>query len=198
MWSLISKYFFNGLFVLLPLFITIWLLAFLFSFMDGILGGIISVFFGRPLPGVGFLATLSLILLTGYFADYILGEKILRLFEAFICKVPIVKSIYSSAKQVNEALFQSKGSKGLNKACLVEYPRKGIYSVGFITAQASGEIETKTGGQKLLCIFVPNTPTPATGFLIMVPEAEVIPLDMKTDEAFKLIVSAGVLKPKGS
>ncbi|MFA5097412.1 MAG: DUF502 domain-containing protein [Candidatus Margulisiibacteriota bacterium] len=198
MWSLASKYFFNGLFVLLPLFITIWLLAFLFSFMDGILGGIISVFFGRPLPGVGFLATLSLILLTGYFADYILGEKILRLFEAFICKVPIVKSIYSSAKQVNEALFQSKGSKGLNKACLVEYPRKGIYSVGFITAQGPEEAQSKTGGQKLLCIFIPNTPTPATGFLIMVPESEVIPLDMKTDEAFKLIVSAGVLKPKGA
>ncbi len=196
MWSLASKYFFRGLFVLLPLFITIWLLWFLFSFMDGILGGIISVIFGRPLPGVGFLVTISLIFLTGYFANYLLGEKILKLFEAAICKVPIVKSIYSSAKQINEALFQTKESKGFNKACLVEYPRIGIYSIGFITAAAPKEASAKIGGKKLLCVFVPNTPTPATGFLILVPENEVIMLDMKTEDAFKLVVSAGVLKPK--
>lgn len=196
MWALASKYFFRGLFVLLPLFITIWLLWFLFSFMDGILGGIISVLFGRPLPGVGFLVTVSLIFLTGYFANYILGEKILKLFEAAICKVPIVKSVYSSAKQINEALFQTKESKGFNKACLVEYPRKGIYSVGFITSPAPKEAAVKTGGEKMLCVFIPNTPTPATGFLVLVHEKEVIMLDMKTEDAFKLVVSAGVLKPK--
>ena len=196
MWSLASKYFFRGMFVLLPLFITTWLLWFLFSFMDGMLGGIISVIFGHPLPGVGFLVTVSLIFLTGYFTNYILGEKILKLFESIICQVPIVKSVYSSAKQINEALFQSKESKGLNKACLMEYPRKGIYSLGFITSGAPKEATAKTGGEKMLCVFVPNTPTPATGFLVLVPEKEVIMLDMKTEDAFKLVVSAGVLKPK--
>ncbi|MEK7375932.1 MAG: DUF502 domain-containing protein, partial [Candidatus Margulisiibacteriota bacterium] len=87
-------------------------------------------------------------------------------------------------------------SKGLNKACLMEYPRKGIYSLGFITSGAPKEATAKTGGEKMLCVFVPNTPTPATGFLVLVPEKEVIMLDMKTEDAFKLVVSAGVLKPK--
>jgi uncharacterized membrane protein len=164
--------------------------------MDGILGGIISIIFGHPLPGVGFLVTITLIFITGYFANYIIGERFIRFLESFLYKVPIVKSIYSSTKQINDVFFQSEKKHGFQKACLVQYPREGIYSLGFITTTAALEIQHKVNNENLLCVFIPNTPTPATGFLIMVPAKDVIMLDIKTEDAFKLVVSGGVLKPK--
>ncbi len=196
MWSQVSKYFFKGLIILLPFLITLWLLKFIFSFMDDILGSLLTVLFGRPIPGLGLLITLAIVFITGYFANYIVGERLIQAFERFMFKVPIVKSIYSSAKQVNEVLFQSGDSKGFNKACLVQYPRLGIYSIGFLTNEAGREINEKANKTDLVCVFIPNTPTPATGFLIMVPRSELIMLDIKIDEAFKMIVSGGALTPK--
>lgn len=196
MWTKISSLFFRGVIILLPLFVTIWLLWFMFSFMDGILGGVLSLIFGHPMPGLGFVITITLIVLTGYLANYFIGEKFLTLIDNLLIKIPIVKTIYSSAKQVNDALFQTGASKGFTKACLVEYPRNGIFSVGFITAQTASDIVSKAGGKEMVNVFIPNTPTPATGFLIIVPAKDIILLDMKTEDAFKLIVSAGVIQPK--
>jgi uncharacterized membrane protein len=194
MWQKISGYFFRGLVTMLPLLVTIWLLWFLFSFLDGILGGIIGLIAGRPIPGLGFIITIVLIFFTGYFATYIIGAKVFKWGEQLLHHVPIIKSIYFSVKQVNDVLFMHKGADEFRRACLVEYPRKGIYSVGFVTSDAAEEAEKKTN-QKLINVFVPNTPTPATGFLILVPAKEVILLDMKLDAAFKYIVSGGVLQP---
>ncbi len=194
MWNKIGNYFLRGLVTLLPLLVTIWLLWFMFSFLDGILGNIIALFVGHTLPGLGFLITIGLILMTGYFATHVFGAKIFKLGEQILYHVPIVKSIYASAKQMNDVLFIHKGAHEFRRACLVEYPRKGIFSMGFVTSDAALEIEEKTKS-KLINIFIPNTPTPATGFLVMVPAQEVILLDMKTDGAFKYIVSGGVLQP---
>ncbi len=194
MWNKIGNYFVRGLITLLPLLVTIWLLWFMFSFLDGILGNIIALFVGHPLPGLGFIITIALIFLSGYFATYVFGAKIFQVGEQILYHVPIVKSIYTSVKQINDVFFIHKGSEEYRRACLVEYPRKGIFSVGFVTSDAASEIENKTKS-KLINIFIPNTPTPATGFLIMVPAQDVILLDMKTEEAFKYIVSGGVLKP---
>lgn len=189
-----GNYFLRGLITLMPLLVTIWLLWFMFSFLDGILGNIIALFVGHSLPGLGFIITIGLILLTGYFATHVFGAKIFELGEQILYHVPIVKSIYSSAKQINDVLFIHKGASDFRRACIVEYPRKGIFSLGFVTSDAAEEIETKAKA-KLINIFIPNTPTPATGFLIMVPAQEVILLEMKTDEAFKYVVSGGVLAP---
>jgi len=194
-WNRLSNYFLRGLITILPLLVTIWLLFFMFSFLDGILGNIIALFIGHPLPGLGFIITIVIIFLTGYFATHVFGAKIFQLGEQILYHVPIVKSIYTSAKQINDVLFIHKGSEEYRRACVVEYPRKGIYTVGFVTSDASEEIEKKVKG-KLINIFIPNTPTPATGFLIMVPAQEVILLEMRTEAAFKYIVSGGVLQPK--
>ncbi|MFH0887576.1 MAG: DUF502 domain-containing protein [bacterium] len=196
MWAKLSRTFFNGLIVLLPLFITIWLLWFLFSFIDGILGNIITLIMGHSFPGVGFAITIVMIFITGIFAPYVFGGRIIAWLEHLISKVPIIKNIYSSAKQVNEVFFleKSKTEGTQRRACLIEYPRKGIYSVGFVTSQAAKEIEKKKGG-KLVNVFIANTPTPATGFLVVLPAKDVLLLDMRMDEAFKYLVSAGVLKP---
>jgi uncharacterized membrane protein len=195
MWQKLSKYFFNGLITLLPLFITIYLVRFLFNFIDGVTADIITVIAGRPLPGVGFITTVLFILFVGYLAPYIVGRQLIAWAEYVLVHVPVVKSIYSSAKQVNDVLFQQKEKASFRRACLVEYPRKGIYSVGFVTSDAAQEITQKTG-KKMLNVFIANTPTPATGFTICVSEDEIIWLDMKLDEAFKYVVSGGVLNPE--
>ena len=194
MWQKISGYFLRGLITLLPLLITIWLLYFIFTFLDSILGNIITLIAGRHIPGLGFVITVILILVVGFFATYIIGAQLFKLGEEILYRVPIVKSIYSAVKQINDVLFMQKTAEEYRRACIIEYPRKGIWSVGFITSDAAIEIEAKAK-EKMINVFIPNTPTPATGFLVVFPARDVILLDMKIEDAFKYVVSGGVLKP---
>ena len=194
MWQRISAYFVRGLITLLPLLVTIWLLWFMFSFFDGILGNIITYIFGRHFPGLGFIITVLLIFLAGYFATHIFGASLFKFGEELLFRIPIVKGVYSAAKQINDVLFVQKSAEEYRRACLIEYPRKGMWSVGFVTSDAAAEIEVKAK-EKMINVFIANTPTPATGFLVMVPAREVILLDMKIDDAVKYVISAGVLKP---
>jgi uncharacterized membrane protein len=194
MWQKISGYFLRGLITLLPLLVTIWLLMILFNFLDGILGTILTAIIGRHIPGLGLIAMILLIFLVGFFATYIIGAQLFKLGEEILYRVPIVKSVYSAVKQLNDVLFMQKSAEEYRRACIVEYPRKGIWSLGFVTSDAAAEIEVKAK-EKMINVFVANTPTPATGFLIMVPARDVILLDMKIEDAFKYIVSGGVLKP---
>src|SRR3989338_1498453 len=132
MWGKLSRHFFNGLIILLPLFITIWLLWFMFAFIDGILGNIIALIFGRPITGLGFIIALLLTLVTGIVAPYVFGKRIIDWLEDAIAHVPVIKNIYSSAKQINEVLFIQKikaDEETRRRACIVEYPRQGIYSL---------------------------------------------------------------------
>jgi len=196
MWAKVSGYFFKGLIALLPLFVTIWLVTFMFNFFDGLTGGVVDMFNGKHIPGLGFIVTILLIFFTGILVTHVIGQKIFELGEWFLFRLPIIRNIYSSAKQVNDVLFMQRTKGGYRKACLVEYPRKGIYSVGFVTSEVAEEIRRKAARKKMVNIFIANTPTPATGFLIMVPSENVKLLDMKMDAAFKYVVSGGVLKPK--
>jgi len=182
---------------LLPLLVTVWLLFFFYNFLDGILGNIITMVLGRHIPGLGLLMIVMLILFTGAISPLIIGKRLIEYGDNLMIKLPIVKNIYSSVKQVNDVLFMEKETKGFNRACLVEYPRKGIWSVGFVTSDAAKELETKSRQRKMINIFIANTPTPATGFLIVLPAKDVKLLDMKIDDAFKYVISGGVLKPKG-
>jgi uncharacterized membrane protein len=190
----IGAYFLRGLITLLPLLVTIWLLWLMFDLLDGILGRIISLALGRQFPGLGLLLMVVIIFLTGYFATYIFTAKIFKFGEQILYRVPIVKSIYASVKQVNDVLFVQKSADEYRRACILEWPRKGVWSVGFITSDAAAEIEAKAK-EKMINVFIANTPTPATGFLVIVPAREVILLDMKIEDAFKYLVSAGVIKP---
>ncbi|OGC05064.1 hypothetical protein A2276_03865 [candidate division WOR-1 bacterium RIFOXYA12_FULL_43_27] len=193
-WNNLSSNFFRGLIILLPLLVTLWLIVLIFNFSDSILGTFLTILLGHHVPGLGLLVTIVIVLLAGYFATYLIGARMFKLGEELLYRVPIVKSIYSAAKQINDILFtHGETSEKFRHVCMVEYPRKGIYSIGFITSDAALEIESKAK-TKLINVFVPNTPTPATGFLILVPAEDVIMLDMKTDEAFRYIVSAGVLQ----
>jgi uncharacterized membrane protein len=196
MWQKLSGWFLRGLITLLPLLVTIWLVYFLFSFMDSILGNFITLIAGHPIPGLGFVITLVLILLVGFFATYIISASLFKFAEELLSRVPLVKSIYFGVKQINDVLFMQKNAEEYRRACIIEYPRKGVWSVGFVTSDAAAEIEVKAK-EKMINVFIPNTPTPATGFLVIVPAREVILLDMKIEDAFKYIVSGGVLRPEG-
>jgi len=193
----LSAMFLRGLIILLPTFITIWLLFFFYNFLDGILGNIITLALGRHVPGLGLLIIVLLILFTGVISPLIIGKRLIEYGDRIMNRLPVVKSIYSSVKQVNDVLFMEKDTKTFNRACLIEYPRHGIWSIGFVTSDAAAEIEKKSGHSKMVNIFIANTPTPATGFLIMMPASEVKLLDMKIDDAFKYVISGGVLKPRG-
>jgi uncharacterized membrane protein len=194
MWQKLSGYFLRGLITLLPLMVTIWLLMTMFSFLDGILGRLLTMVIGRHIPGLGLVAIVFLIFFVGFFATYIIGARLFKLGEEILFRVPIVKSIYSAVKQINDVLFMQKSADEYRRACMVEYPRKGVWSVGFVTSDAALEIEAKAK-EKMINVFVANTPTPATGFLVIIPARDVILLDMKIDDAFRYVVSGGVLKP---
>jgi len=194
MWQKISGYFLRGLITLLPLLVTLWLLYFLFTFLDSILGNLITLITGRHMPGLGLLLTLILIFFVGFFATFIISAQLFKLGEEMLCRVPIIKSIYTGVKQINDVLFMQKHADEYRRACLIEYPRKGVWSIGFITSDAATEIEAKLK-EKMINVFVANTPTPATGFLVLTPARDVILLDMKIEDAFKYVISGGVIKP---
>ncbi|MBU0672326.1 MAG: DUF502 domain-containing protein, partial [Candidatus Margulisbacteria bacterium] len=129
MWQKISSYFLRGLITLLPLIVTVWLLMTMFNFLDGILGQAVTIIIGRHVPGLGLIAIILLIFFVGFFATYIIGASIFKLGEEILYRVPIVKSIYSAVKQINDVLFMQKTTDEYRRACLIEYPRKGIWAI---------------------------------------------------------------------
>jgi uncharacterized membrane protein len=190
----IRQLFVRGLFTLLPIVATIYLVYFLFTLLDNFLGTYIAMFFGRPLPGVGLVASLVLIFIAGFIVSNVIGEKLLHFGENLLQKIPLVTKIYFGIKQIVDA-FSLQGKQLFNRVVLVEYPRKGTYAVGFVTGECRGEVQNKTAA-RLINIFIPTTPNPTSGMLILVPDKEIIYLDMTVEEGLKLIISAGVVVPE--
>ena len=188
----LGKIIISGFFILLPVIITIWVLTILFDFTDGILRGYVQTFTGYSIPGIGIFAILTASLLLGSISNYILGKEFIHLSEEIINKLPIINTIYASVKKVNEVLFLQKGKETQKRVCVVEYPRKGIYSIGFATGDGPSELK-KRRRTRFTNVFIPNTPAPATGFTIIVPTKDVTFLDMSFEDAIKIIVSGGAI-----
>ncbi len=203
-----KKYLVAGLLAWLPLAITVYVLLWVLGLMDGLFGWALSV--TQPVlpaswqwgieraaqvPGLGVVMLLILLLLTGVFVTNIFGQWALRQWDRALANIPIVKSIYSSVKQVSDTLFSSSG-QAFREAVLVQYPRHGAWTIAFVTGKPGGEVATHLGGD-FVSIYVPTTPNPTSGFFLMLPRAEVVPLDMSVDEALKYIISMGVVGPNG-
>lgn len=186
----LRNYFITGLLVFVPLVGTIYVLRVAFNFFDGILMPIVSAVVGQRIPGLSLLVTVAIIVLMGAITTQAAGKRVLDAFESRLLRIPIVSGIYSMVKEASNALLSDKEGR-LKNVVLVEYPRKGLYSIAFTTSSTVGEIQEKTT-KKTINLFLPSTPNPTTGFLIMVAEDEVIPLDMTMDEAFKVILSGGL------
>lgn len=194
-----KKYFITGLLVLVPLFITVWVLTSLISMMDRSLLLLPVEWrpkaqFGVEVPGLGALLTLLIIFVTGLIATNFFGKQLILLWESLLTRVPVVKSIYSSVKQVSDTLFSDSGN-AFRQAVLVQFPHDGAWTIAFVTGTPGGDVVNHLQGD-FVSVYVPTTPNPTGGYFLMLPRESVIELDMTVDEALKYIISMGVVAPQ--
>jgi uncharacterized membrane protein len=192
------RYFITGLLIWIPIAITLWVLNFVISTLDLSLsllpaGWQPERFIGQRLPGIGALLTLLVIFLTGVLTANFLGQRLLKVWEQVLARIPIVNTVYSSVKQVSDTLLSPQGN-AFRKALLVEYPRRGCWTIGFLTGTPAQEIQQHIEDD-MVSLYVPTTPNPTSGFFLMVPRADTRELDMSVDEALKYVVSMGVVVP---
>jgi len=193
-----KKYLITGLLVLVPLVITIWVLKSLIGIMDQSLLLLPEkwhphTLFGRDIPGFGVIVTFVIVITTGMIATNFFGMQLILLWEKLLNRLPVVKSIYSSVKQVSDTLFSDSGN-AFRKAVLVQFPREGAWTIAFLTGTPGGDVANHLHGE-YVSIFVPTTPNPTGGYFLMMPKADVVELDMSVDEALKYIISMGVVAP---
>ncbi|MFL6197056.1 MAG: DUF502 domain-containing protein [Thermoanaerobaculia bacterium] len=193
----------GGLLVLAPVYLTFYVLTVLFRFMDGIFAPLIDRTLGLLLgergihiPGVGIVLTLTVILFLGWFSERVLGRRILDSIEGFIRRIPIAKSVYGATKGVLEAVSRDQAD-AFKKVVLVEYPRRGMFGIGFVTGSAARwGMGDPLLDQELVPVFVPTTPNPTSGFLLLVPPHEILDCPMTVEEGVRLVVSGGILQPE--
>ena len=179
-----------GILLVIPLGITILILIWIFTSIDNILQPVIEIIWGRSVPGVGVGVTVVLIYIVGLIANNVFGKRIVRYGESLLAKVPVIRPLYAGIKQFLES-FTNLGKTGLTQAVLIEFPRKGIWTMGFIT----NELPTQSGKAQLN-IFIPTSPNPTSGFLQIVREDDVVRTNIPVDEALKMIISAGRMSPQ--
>ncbi len=203
--SELKKVFFAGILVSLPLAFTLFLLKFLFVYIDNLLSPLfteILIGMGYPIdssfriPGLGIVGIITIIFLIGLFTRNIIGKTFIRLYEAVLIRIPILKNIYVGAKQVIETFGNSMGGS-FNKVVMIEYPRKDVYALAFITSEAKGEVVRQTG-QEMVNVFLPTTPNPTSGFFLLIPKEEIIELEMSVEDGVKMIISGGLVTPPDS
>ncbi len=193
-----KRYFITGLLIWVPLGITAWALKFLISTMDQSLlllpaGLHPEALVGVYVPGMGVVLTLLVVFLTGLLTTNIIGQRLVIFWEGVLWRIPVVKSIYYGVKQVSDTLFSSQG-EAFRKALLVQYPRKGSWTIAFMTGHPGGDVVNHLKGE-YVSVYVPTTPNPTSGFFLMMPKSDVIELDMSVDAALKYIISMGVVVP---
>ncbi len=201
-----KKYLIAGLLVWLPLAVTIWVLQAVLGTLDGVFVWLLNgsqallpqgahsfIEMLRRIPGLGVIVMLAGLLVTGVFATNVFGQWALRQGHRVLNRIPIVKSIYSSVKQVSDTLFSSSGN-AFREAVLVQYPRAGCWTIAFVTGRPGGEAAQHLTGD-YLSIYVPTTPNPTSGFFLMLPRADCISLAMSVDDALKYVISMGVVAP---
>ncbi len=193
--------FLTGIVVIAPVWLTIWLIWSVVGWIDSAVLPLVPQRFqpqeyvGVNLRGVGVVIFLIFTILVGWIAKGILGRSLIHFAESVVDRMPVVRSVYSGIKQISETVF-AQTERSFEKACLIQYPRRGIWAIGFVSTTARGEVSQKaeTGGE-LLSVFVPTTPNPTSGFLLFFPAEDVILLDMSIEDAAKLVISAGLVYP---
>jgi uncharacterized membrane protein len=189
----LRRYFLSGILVIVPIIITIWVLRFLFGKIDGLLSPYLTEVLGYKIPGLGIAATIILIFLAGFLTANVIGSRLFRIWEIFLIKTPLVRTIYGSSKQLVEALTTTE-KESFKQVVLVEFPRKGMFCLGFLTRGI--EVDRKGTKDELVAVYIPSTPTPFTGWTMLFPKEDVIPLDMTIEEGIKFFVSGGIAAPE--
>ncbi|WP_299148165.1 DUF502 domain-containing protein [uncultured Tateyamaria sp.] len=226
LFSRLRASFLTGLVVIAPVGLTIWLIWTVIGWIDGFVwplvpgvwqpDALVNYWLGNPrfvevngvrienpdwihvnVRGVGVIVFLTFTIFIGWIAKGYIGRSLIRYAESLVERTPVVRSIYSGIKQISETVF-AQSERSFEKACLIEYPRQGIWAIGFVSTTAKGEVSARAGSSgNLLSIFVPTTPNPTSGFLLFFPAEDVIELDMSVEDAAKLVISAGLVYPNG-
>jgi uncharacterized membrane protein len=205
----VKKYLIAGLLVWMPLAVTLWVLSWLLGVIDGVFASVLFALQAvlpetmragieqlRHVPGLSVLVMAALLILSGMFVANMFGQWWVRQGDRLLSKIPIVKSIYSSVKQVSDTLFSSSGN-AFREAVLVQYPRQGSWTIAFVTGKPGGEVLEHLPGD-CISVYVPTTPNPTSGFFLMMPRSDVRQLAMSVDEALKYVISMGVVAPNGA
>ncbi|MDG5767609.1 DUF502 domain-containing protein [Balneolales bacterium ANBcel1] len=188
----IRRAFLRGLAIVIPVFITVWLLWLIFQFIDGIASPFYR-YVGLNIPGLGFLTAIILILLLGIFSRYLVVKFFFRVLESIFLNLPLTKTIYSGARELINAFSPDK--KGtFQEVCMIEYPRKGLYTMGFITNEIEYH-DSENERADLTSVYIPLPPNPTTGMLTLIPTSEVIPLSISVEQGLKMVLSAGIVTP---
>ncbi len=196
---MLKKYLITGLLIWLPLAITLWILDIILTTLDRSLLLLPAAWrpdalFGMHIPGFGLVLSVLIVLVTGVLAANIIGERLVRWWEGLLNRIPIVRSIYSSVKQVSDTMLSPKGN-AFRKAVLVEFPQRGQWAIGLVVGEP-GEVIERALGEPVMTVFVPTAPNPTSGYTIIVPPREVKELDITVDDALKFVISLGVVAPQ--
>jgi uncharacterized membrane protein len=199
MMAYIRRYFISGLLVWVPIWVTILVIKFLADMLDNVFllapkGYHPDVILGFHVPGLGVIIILLVIFLTGAVAANFLGSKFVDMWDSVIGRIPLVRTLYMGVKQVMQTLF-TPGGQSFRKVLLVEYPRAGMWTLAFQTGDATPEVLSALHEETMVSLFVPTTPNPTSGFLMMVPRKNVIELNMSVEQALKFVISLGVMQP---
>lgn len=205
MWAnvalVLRRYFVAGVLTFAPIGITLWAIAWIVQKLDNLLlPRVLKVVFPGvqsppSIPFVGAIFTLAVILLFGVIARHLFGWELVRVGERILGRVPVARNIYAAVKQLFEAILVSETGASFRRVVLIEYPRKGIFALAFTTGSARGIVQERTPGD-MVNVFVPTTPNPTSGFYLLVAEEELTPLDITVEQAFKLVMSAGLVSPE--
>lgn len=200
----LRRHFIAGILVLTPTVVTVWILYKLFTFLDSLLGGFLDGLavrilpdrYIRPggIPGLGLVSLILLILIVGFLTNrFLLGRRLLGVWETMVARIPLVNRVFIAIKQISEAILSEKETK-FRRVVLVEYPRRGIHSLAFVVRTPAGVLRERVG-EGYVALFLPTTPNPTSGFFLIVPEADTIPLGFSVEEGLKLVISAGTVMP---
>ena len=195
----LRRWFFAGLLVSAPILLTIYITWLLINLIDGYAASLVPTQFNPatytdfPIPGVGIVFAVVLIIIIGALTTGLLGRSLIKFGEGLLSRVPVMRSLYGATKQIMETVMASQ-SDAFREVVLIEYPRRGIWVIGFVTGNTKGEVQNMSS-ENLINIFVPTTPNPTSGFLLFLPREDAISLDMGVEEAVKMVVSGGIVTP---
>jgi len=195
-WSALQSTFVRGIVILMPVVLTIWFLQALLNGVDGILSPVLEKWLGRDIPGLGFISMMVLIFLVGLLTRNLIGRIFFSWFEKLLSSIPVVRAIYGAIRDVINALSLGSSEKSFRHVVMFQYPRVGLYTIGFVTNEVSYQASPDAPVMDFVSVYIPNPPNPTSGVLILVPKGEATALNLTIEQGLKLVLSGAIVSPE--
>jgi uncharacterized membrane protein len=190
-WGVLRNTFGRGLVVMIPVVITVWVLNLLFTAVDGIISPIFDHALGRHIPGLGFISMIVLLLIVGVLSRYLIARSVFKFFERILFTIPFARTIYGAIKDLISAFQVGGKGKSFRQVVLIEYPREGLFTIGFVTNRL--QIKNEKTNEELISVYIPNPPNPTSGMMVLVPLSQIQILDLSVEDGIKLVLSGGIV-----